>query len=250
MLQHFLRQLRCCLPGEAEDFACVRDRLRSENVPVAYMPSISWDFWPAFALQCTSARFSLPQPSREFVYLAPLGAHDFWAKSYFEQLVLDFYRNDELPQGNTYGFEAEEMLLLDYPCAHRMELAEFGSCSCVYVGLSHPSGAAAHVFFLMEDPSEGWNTLIRQFDIPITVLADSGKGLGDWFDSIPLSEYIFRSPAELRPALYFKGKFISHEAPRGCTLVRDISESGPHDCLSQLYSTNWRSFFFYHLQTP
>lgn len=235
MLQDFLRQCTCTQREETADFLAVCQALESHGTPTAYMPAVTWDLWPLCALSGANA-CTFTDIKRPAVYLVPIGAHEFWAESYFARLVLDFYREDICPETNHYGYDIEEMILLDYPDAGRLlDLQEFGSCSAVYLCLRHSTGAPAHMFLLMEDPSEGWNRIIRKYEIPVHVLIDSHKGLGDWYDAIPLCGYIAQTPPPLFPEFYFKGKYISHPAPDGCEFICDIPESDHSSCVSQLY---------------
>lgn len=241
MLQDFLRQCTCTLPDERPDFREVCQKLEAQVPNVAYMPCITWDLWPVYVLSCTDARHRLEAKAPR-VYLMPIGAHAYWAAPYFKNIVLDFYREEVFPEGNSYDYELEEMILLNYPDAgSSLELEEFGACSAVYLHLSHPTGGSAHVFLLMEDPSEGWNQIVRKYDIPVQVLVDSHKGLGDWYENIPLSRYMGQTQRALLPEFYFKGKYISHGAPSGCEHLWDVSESERDTYLSQLYRMNWEN---------
>ena len=240
VLRDFLQQCRCTQDDEKSDFRNVRSILESQLSAVAYMPAITWDLWPLYGLTCAEARTCLGAEVPT-VYLVPIGAHEYWAANYFARLVLDFYREDIDPRGNDYGYDLEEMILLDYPNAgEHLDLAEFGTCSAVYLRLHHCTGGCAHVFLLMEDPSEGWNRIVRKYAIPTQVLIDSHKGLGDWYDCVPLSGYMAETPEELLPEFYFKGKYISHHAPVGCEHLCDIPEIDHHTRMSQLYRMHWK----------
>ena len=239
VIQDFLRQCRCTQASEVSDFQTVCHTLQFQPSAVAYMPAITWDLWPLYALTRPELN-SFPGAVAPAVYLVPIGAHEYWAANYFSRLVLDFYREDNCPEANHYGYDVEEMILLDYPNAGgRLNLQEFGFCSAVYLHLCHNTGSSVHVFLLLEDPSEGWNRIVRKYEIPVRILIDSHKGLGDWYDAIPLCGYMADTPAALLPEFYFKGKFISHHAPEGCQYLCDIPGSDRDTCISQLYRMQW-----------
>ena len=242
MLKDFLSVFRCCDLREAGDLCSVCAELTAGEAFISYVPSITLDLWPMYVLQTTPAkRYSHPTECA-MVYLVPIGAVNFWAKSEFQNLALNFYRNDEFPNGrNTYGFSLEEMLLLQYPGAvETLELAELGSANAIYMRLSRDNTADVHILILLENPSEGWKTIVERYDIPLNMLVDSHKGLGNWFEDVPLYSYMTTTDKpQLLPRYYFKGKYISHGAPEGFESLMPIAESSVRECTSEIFRTSW-----------
>lgn len=242
MLSEFLANCTVVLTGEEESFYSIRSNLSVSNPFICYMPSITLDLWPMFALQCTNVRSCISHDTAPIVYLIPIGAHHFWAKPEFCDLVLNFYREDDFPDHrNIYNYELEEMILLQYPKASdSLVLAELGVCNAIYIRMSKSGVKDVHMFILLEDPSAGWKTIIERYEIPVQLLIDSHKGMGDWFEDIPLFQHMtVTSKPNLLPTYYFKGKFISHPAPAGFHFLTAIAGSSANEPTSELFRTPW-----------
>ncbi len=242
MFSDFLANCTAVLTDEEESFYSIRNNLNARKPFICYMPSITLDLWPIFALHCTSVRDFVSPHTAPTIFLMPIGAHHFWAKPEFCDFVLNFYHNDSYPDHrNIYNFELEEMILLQYPkAADSLVLAELGICNAIYVRLSNGGVKDVHLFILLEDPSEGWKTIVERYEIPVQLLIDSHKGMGNWFEDIPLFQYMTgTSKPNLLPNYYFKGKYISHPAPTGFQLLTAIAESSVTEHSSELFRTSW-----------
>ena len=71
------------------------------------------------------------------------------------------------------------------------------------------------LWFIVEDhPEDAWNGIVERYALPVHVLADSRKGMGDWFESVPLYDCVVHTklPGGM-PKYYLKGIYISHELP-------------------------------------
>lgn len=112
MLYKFIANCRCALNGESADY---RELLKDFNFNgrkscvIGFMPAVTDDLFPVFALSCTSAS-QIISPD---IYIIPVGANDYWAKSQFEEIVNRFYQLDEFQE--QFDIEFEEMLLLVNP---------------------------------------------------------------------------------------------------------------------------------------
>lgn len=242
MLSDFLANCTALLTDEEESFYSIRSNLSASKPLICYMPSITLDLWPIFALHYTSARRYVSSNTAPIVYLLPIGAHQFWAKPEFCDLVLNFYREDDFPDHrNIYNYDLEEMILLQYPeAADSLVLAELGACNAIYIRLSNDGVKDVHLFILLEDPLEGWKTIVEHYEIPVQLLIDSHKGMGNWFEDIPLFQYMTgTSKPNLLPNYYFKGKYISHPAPKGFQFLTAIAESSGNEHTSELFRTPW-----------
>ena len=105
-----------------------------------------------------------------------------------------------------------------------------------------PGGAAAHLFFVLGKTLETWRAVFEAYDIPWGALLDSHKGLGDWFYTTDLYAYYAETAKpQLRPQLYFKGKYIGNMnvGIEDFSLLHTFEESRPHECESRLYRTGY-----------
>ena len=243
MLINFLSKCTPVIPEERADFEDVCSEMASKRLFTSYVPSICLDLWPIYVLQFTGAKCYSSPHSNSLVCLVPIGAHGFWGKPEYEKMILDFYRNDEFPSHcNIYDYDIEEMILLRYPdFTECLDLREYGSCNVVYLRVSR-APCEAHIILLLEHPADGWKSIVEGYDIPVNMLVDSHKGLGGWFEDSRLYSYMNDSKKRmLLPQYYFKGKYISTSAPEGYSLLREIEESGPHDCMTKIYRTPWQN---------
>lgn len=243
MLIDFLSSCHLVDSCEKDDFGSLCCELSSQKLFVSYVPSVCLDLWPLYVLQCTASKcYSMPS-THALVYLMPIGALNFWAKPEFERLVQDFYQNDEFPSNrNIYGFDLEEMILLRYPGAtEALNIGEIGSCNAVYMRMSRDQ-TESHIIAFLENPLQGWKTIVEHYGIKVDMLVDSNKGLGGWFaDSRLYACMNATKQPMLLPQYYFKGKYISQPAPEGFSLLKEVDESGPHDCTTAIYKTPWYS---------
>ena len=109
MLIDFLSSCTNILNEETLDFNNVIVSLSHTSVSIGLMPAITDDLFPIYSLVCTSAnKYVSPN-----VYIIPVGAHDYWAKPYFEDIVNKFYQEDYIRE--QFQIELEEMILLKHP---------------------------------------------------------------------------------------------------------------------------------------
>lgn len=72
------------------------------------------------------------------------------------------------------------------------------------------------------------------------MLIVSHKGMGDGLTSKELWEKLLSTKAKaLLPKFYFKGKFISNNAPEGFEFISSIKESDPSECISKIYKAKF-----------
>ncbi|MBE6679595.1 MAG: hypothetical protein E7598_03635 [Ruminococcaceae bacterium] len=241
-LVEFLAALHPVLSEEAQDFETLCADIAAKNIPVSFMPCVTFDLWPVYALQCTNANVHIDSYNGSMFYIAPIGEHDFYLKPHLEQIMTDFYKDDFDDFGLMYGGELEEMLLLEsQDIGTFFKLGDVSEkANAVYMGFSMPNGAAAHILFLLDSMVNTWENCFEKYSVNCDALIDSHKGMGDWFDTTPLYSY-FQSTQkkELLPKLYFKGKYISHEAPKGYKLIHSVEESRDGECVSELYITDY-----------
>ena len=240
MFYDFLRDCRCVLSEEAADFHDLLAHVQHLPVSVGFMPAIWDDLYPVYALACTSAK-KIVSPN---VYIIPIAAHGDFARGRFEQMVSDFYSDDTFR--DQYEIELEEMLLLSppaLPCSFsfRLEDTEY---NVILLRITMPDDSEKILIITPLTPHAAWKDIMEAYRIPCDIVIDSGKGMGDWFEEIPLFPAMMETRArDLLPRYYFRGKHISHDAPDGFRLVYTISEpmEGVGDWEKEIYATDWSS---------
>ena len=111
----------------------------------------------------------------------------------------------------------------------------------IYLKLLSNIYTSVHVLILIETPTSTWTNIIEKYGVRSDILIDSHKGIGTWFEDSYLYSTMKKSTNyDLLPPYYFKGKYISHEAPDGFKKVYDVLEAeGKHWCSNAIYKTNW-----------
>ena len=241
MMIDFLKQCKCVLQNEEQDYNWVLRSFEQKNDPfVAFMPAVIDDLWPIFILECTPANTYRSHKGRS-VYIIPIGTHDFWAVPYFERLLLKFYRDDEIKDRADYhGAELEECILLTSEDICNGRLAQpLASCNVIYARISFPDYRETELLFVVDTPENAWTQIVEKYSINTEYIIDSHKGMGDWFECVPLYDAVLNTnlPDGI-PAFYFKGKYISHPAPNIYRKVYSVPESNEQQCISEIYQLN------------
>lgn len=238
-LNEWINNCRSIIPEEEMDWIKMTNRLNATS-KVVLMPSITCDAWPIHVLNDLKygERIMGVSPS---IYVVPLGTNDFWIKQEVEQLVEAFYQDEEISDRESfYELSLEEIILLNccdsknYLCINKFRANGF------VAEIKTKEGDSIYVFAIMEKPEEFWEEIVQKFEIPIICIVDSNKGLGDWFTEVPLYKSMIGSNCRtVLPPYYFKGKYISANAPDSFEWIADIKESPAHTCVTQLYKTGW-----------
>ncbi len=243
MLIDFFKRCVPILPDEHNDYNDILNEISDISDPfVCYMPVVCNDIWPIYVLECTKCT-EFNHHSGNSVYFVPYGAHDFFGVPSLNELMRSWYENDEIFLGENYDFEVLETILLD--CKDIQTEVSLDvldeHVNAVYVKLLAPNGKIIHVIYLLETPDETWVKVIEANGIQVDMLVDSHKGLGDWFESVPLYEIMKNSTKrDLLPIYYFKGKYISHNAPEGFVKQYVVPETKSGWCENAVYKTHWR----------
>lgn len=241
-----LSHCECVLPDEQADFRTVLDRFdHMTNNHVAFLPAIDCDLYPIYALECTSAK-SFIDSDAPHVYIMPIGAHNKDSYPYFNNLVREFYENDTFVE--QLNIELSEMILLKSPVVPDQLILKDGiEYNTIYCHLIMDNGKSVYLIITVMTPEDCWARIFEQYNISTDILIDSHKGLGDWFETVPLYNLMVNTKKRnLLPCYYFKGRYISHPAPEGFELVytipEEISNHGViHDFEKRLFSTGWKS---------
>lgn len=241
MFIDFLKSLHPILQEEEKDFGEVVDLLSNKNF-VNFMPSITFDLWPVFSIQCTDAKQELFLHN-ENVYIVSIGEADFFFERELENLVTDFYNKDQFEPNHMYGGELEEMILLSAPfCEEKIAVEGIhNNVNVVYMNITMIDGSTAHLFFVTSTAAQTWVDIFEKNEIACHVLIDSHKGMGDWLTSTELWEKLISTKTkDLLPEFYFKGKFISNNAPEGFEFISSIKESDSSECISEIYRAGFQ----------
>ena len=242
MIGRFLSNCTCLLPEETDDFREVCNALAGKPMQVGFMPAITDDLYAVYALACTSAK-KIVSPD---IYIVPIGAYLEFAKPRFEEMVDRFYREDEFRE--QFGIDLEEMILLSSPEIDEFFLFEETTrYNVIFCRLSMPSGAEVQLVVVPETPEGCWKKIIEVHRIKCDVVVDSNKGMGNWFEEIPLYRAMKETDSpELLPRYYFKGMFISHDAPPGFRLICRIPDTILYQgrpvagWQKKIYETDWK----------
>ena len=241
MFYDFFKDCECVLPEEADDFREFLRQFSSMQACVGFMPAIISDWYPVAALSCNG---SMPiEPPN--VYVIPVGAHDYQFVPSFEQLVNDFYQEDVFPE--EYGISLEEMILLRSPAFDRFfKFSESTGYNAALCRISMPGEEEKCLVIVPETPEDCWKKLMEPYGVACEILIDSNKGLGDWFDTVPLYTVLRETNnARLLPRFYFKGMCISCDVPRGFRLIytipTEIIRNGHvvADRQKEIYAIDW-----------
>lgn len=243
MIIDFMKSCIPVLSEEKADYLDIIQEIENNIDPfLGFMPAIVEDLWPIFIMEDTHAqKFNIH--SGDSVYLIPYGAHDFWGIQGLDEFIHKWYDNDEIHLGEQQDMDVEETILLksDALQTERVICVNGNVANAVYMRLSSAKDRAVHIVMLIDTPHAVWTEVVEKFGVKTDVLIDSHKGMGDWFDKVPLYGVMKKtSKPALLPAYYFKGKYISHDAPAGFSKLYSIPEAeGKHWCECSIYKTDW-----------
>ena len=243
MLIDFLKSCTPALQDEKEDYNHILHELSyCTDSFIGFMPSIIDDIWPVYVLECTDA-VQFNHHSHDSVYILPFGAHDFFGVHSLEKLIQNWYLHDEIPEKEYYhDAELEESILLN--CSDiqsKVSVDVQGNyVNMVYLKISMSNNRKVHILLIIEKSQFVWANVIEKYNIAADIVIDSHKGMGDWFEDVPLYGVIKNTKnRKLLPELYFKGKYISHEAPEGFKKAYEIPEAKSNWCRNEIYYTKW-----------
>ena len=243
MFHQFLNSCRSVLEEEAASFDAVRSKFRTaDDLFIGYMPMVVDDLWPIHALECLVPR-SLRTHRGRSVYIATLGAKNFWAIPHFVELVRNLYEKEELPDSpNYYNMELDEILLLYSPdFDYSVALSGIGEVNVIYLHLYTETGVPVDLFCIVETAERCWINTIWKYDLSVDYIIDSHKGMGDLFQYTEFYQTLISSTDKtILPPYYFKGKFITF-APEAFECVFTLPEIKRHDASSKVYCCHWTS---------
>jgi hypothetical protein len=154
-------------------------------------------------------------------------------------LIKSFYNDDDIENDtNFYGASFEEMLILrsdDMDKYYKCDFVE--EANVFYTRISLKNGKYVHILCVYDSAEDFWKNIIEKHDIKVDWIIDSHKGLGDWFENVPLYRVFLETTKPfLLPKYYFKGKFISHDAPDDFALIHEAKDNWIG---TQIYRTPW-----------
>ena len=240
-LVDFLNECRICKKNEEADWGNMRRIICKKYSTIALMPAITCDLWPVHVLNDHLAGTQLLKSIPD-IYIVPLGGHMFWIKPEVEDILNRFYRDEEIENNqNYYGASLEEVILFNHYSCNQIFIVDGVGVSCVIAKIELQKGDIVYCIGIMDTAEHVWENIIEHYDVPVEFLIDSHKGLGNWLVDIPLyKKMCCSSKRDLLPEYYFKGKYISADAPEGFEFITDIEESAPYECISKIYKANWK----------
>ena len=243
MLYDFLYDCQNVIINEIDDYQEVLRKYVNRPTCIGFMPAITDDLYPVFALSCTTAK-QIISPN---VYIIPVGGHDYWAVPNFEKIFDNFYQNDEFRE--QFDIELEEVILLSNPrlrCS--FSLSDGTKYNLVLCRITMPNREEKDLIIVPDTPDDCWNNIIEHYEIKCDIVIDSHKGMGGWFESIPLYKAMRETKVpRLLPHYYFRGLYISCDPPEGFNLlftIPDIIHYQGHglviaDCQKEIYEIDW-----------
>ena len=244
MLVDFMKSCNPFLSEEKTDYLDIIQELENNLDPfIVFMPAIIEDLWPIFVMEDTYAK-QFNHHSGNSIYIIPYGAHDFWGVQGLNEIIRKWYNDDEIDIGEQLGMEIEETILLksDALQSKRAISVNGNAANAVYMRLSSAKDRIVHIVILIDTPHAVWTKVVEKYSIQTDLLIDSHKGMGDWFDNIPLYSVMKNtSKPDLLPKYYFKGKYVKHNAPENFAEIYVIPEAKDKNwCKCAIYSTNWK----------
>lgn len=244
MIYNFLKECSPILENEKCDFESVLKKFEKvEKSYTGFMPAIVGDIYPVFALECTSAN-KIVNDYVPQVYIIPIEGHGDWALLGFNNLINNFYDNDELGDESIYySASLEEVLLLEKQgIENHLAMSDGTGYGVVYCLITMPNGVQVDLIVMCMKPEDCWMNVMEKYDISCDILVDSNKGMGDWFFLTPLYSVMKNtSKSNLLPKFYFCGKYASGGAPPEFepyyTIPENIKRVTEYD--KTIYLTNW-----------
>lgn len=244
MIVEFMKSCVPVLSEEKTDYTdIIQDIKRNKDPFIGFMPAIIEDLWPIYIMEDTHAK-QFNHHSGNSIYIIPYGAHDFWGVQGLNDIIRKWYNDDEIDIGEQLGMEIEETILLksDTLQSERAISVNGNAANAVYMRLSSAKDRIVHIVILIDTPHAVWNEVIEKFGIKTDVLIDSNKGMGGWFDNIPLYSIMNNTPVpSLLPLYYLKGKYVKHTAPEIGERVYIIQEAiGRNWCECSIHKMEWK----------
>lgn len=220
MLNRLLINYTTILNQEEAGYQKVLAEIATTSTCIGFMPAITDDLYPVYALSCTSAK-RIVSPS---IYIVPIGAHDCWATPYFEQRVNEFYREDAFRE--QFGIKVDEMILLNNSeINNHFTLYDGVKYNMIYCRIVLSNGKEVHLFIVPLTPHDCWSQIIEKNDVKCDIIIDSHKGLGDWYEDSRLYRLMRESKCvELLPKYYFRGRYNSCKPSTAFSLKYSIPE--------------------------
>lgn len=261
MFIDFLSRAETVFEKDVRELDALCSELNTESAFVGFMPAVSFDLWPIYALGCTRVSRFTGSNAMPKIYLMPAAVSDCFIYTSLRETVRGFFANDGenkesekesffsalFKKKNTeseardllYGIRIEEIILLNHPAlAHGIPLVFSPRCECntVYMRLALPNGSTVFLFVLCTTPEDAWRSVIERFNVPTEMIIHSHKGFGHWFTSTPLYEHLLRTRyPHLLPRFYFRGKYISTDDAPPASVESDRIEDEFTDTESIVY---------------
>lgn len=249
MIYDFFNSMHCVLQNEASDYRVICDAWSKKDYHIAFMPAISW-YSGTYNLFDQKAGVE----GRNMIWLISAGQSGFFWLPTLKQKVVNFYETDEIEINDHISFPGieaerfEECILL-----HSNDLQDnpehtICGANVLLVRLSLSSGRNTLIFILLDHQDTCFKRIIEGYDISLTWLVDSGRGMEDYYTRVNLYQLMTTtSHRNTLPALYFKGLFNKGEIPDGFRFLYAMLSKPDTDgydkwqYFSAVYDTGWNN---------
>ena len=247
MLYDFLNSLHCVVQNESSDYRAILGEWSKKDYHIAFMPAINW-YSGTYNLFDQKAGID----GRNMIWLIPAGQSRFVWLPTLKQKVEDYYETDEIEIDEHVhfpGIDAEEfeecILLHSNDLQDNPEHTILGANVLLFC-LSLSSGRSTLLFILLDHQDTCWKRIIEEYEISLTWLVDSGRGMGDYYTCVNLYQLMtVTSHRNTLPALYFKGLYNKDKVPDGFKFLYAMlsqMDTDGHDkwrSFSAVYATGW-----------
>ncbi|WP_034450475.1 hypothetical protein [Butyrivibrio sp. AE2032] len=248
MLNDFLNSLQCVLKDETQDYQAVLEAWQMKDCHTAFMPAITW-----YSGICNLFAQKAGVEGKDMIWIIPAAQHDYYWLSILKQRIEDFYAKDEMEmpdQGlflKTSAEEFEECILLHSNDLQNESEHTILGANVVLLRLSLSNGSDTLLFILLDHQDNCWKNIIEEYNVSLTWLVDSGRGMGDYFIHVNLYQLMKNtSRPNILPPLYFKGLYNKGEIPVGFRFLYAMLSEPDADgydiwqTFSAVYDTGWR----------
>ena len=249
MLYDFLSGLQCVLKQEEPDYKALLQSWQQKDCHAALMPAITWN-----SGICNLFAEKAGAEGRDMIWLIPAGqCHYSWLTE-LKHKIEAFYERDEIEIPDTVGFPGteaetfEECILLHADDLQNDPEHTILGANVILVRLSLSNGSDTLLLILLDHQDNCWSNIIEKYNVSLTWLVDSGRGMEDYYTRIRLYQLMKHTPhPDILPALYFKGLYNKGEIPEGFrflfAMLRQPDADGYDQWLSfsAVYDTGWRT---------
>ena len=249
VLFDLLKDLECVRQEEKSDYQMILRSWENRVIHTSLMPAIHW-YSGIYNLFDQKAGID----GKNMIWIVPAGQADFFWLHSLERMIVDFYDNDVIPDLSSSSFpgveaeEFEECILLHSDKLQNDPERTISGANVILIRLALSGGGETILLILLDHEDHCWNNIIENYEISLTWLVDSGRGMEDYFVGTNLYKLMIQTAfPEVLSALYFKGLYNKGEIPDGFhflyAMLSEPKADGydPWHYFSGVYNTGWTS---------